>query len=78
MARFTVTISTENEAFQPSPIEELARILSEISLEIQKCGLSGFYETIFDINGNDVGRFGIKNEDGTNWNGVDSESAYKG
>lgn len=40
--------------------EELARILREIAREIDNDGLSGFYETIRDMNGNDVGRFAIK------------------
>jgi len=40
--------------------EELAGILRETARRIEERGLSGFFETIYDSNGNDVGRFALK------------------
>ena len=39
---------------------ELAGILRETARRIEERGLSGFFETIYDSNGNDVGRFALK------------------
>jgi hypothetical protein len=63
MAKFTVQIRCNNAAFDPDPAPEVARILREISDKINREGLSGFFETIRDVNGNDVGAFAIKPDD---------------
>ncbi len=63
MKTFTVKIDCENDAFQPDPASEVIAILLKIAARIQGEGLSGFYETIHDSNGNDVGRYAIK----SNW-----------
>lgn len=68
MTTFTVKITCDNSAFEESPALEIARILEAIASRIRDQGLSGYYETIRDINGNDVGRYAIKNDDGTNYN----------
>lgn len=39
---------------------ELAHILREIARDIDNDGLSGFFETIHDSNGNSVGTYAIK------------------
>lgn len=68
MAKFTVVIDCNNDAFGDCLDFEVTRILRDIADKIESSGLSGFYETIRDVNGNDVGRFAIKNDDGTNHN----------
>jgi hypothetical protein len=60
---FTVNIHADNAAFKPDPSPELARILHGIADRIEREGLSGFFETIHDVNGNDVGRFALKPPD---------------
>jgi len=67
MATFTVRVDCNNDVFWPHPEHELVRILRAIADRVEIFGLSGFFETIRDANGNDVGRFAIKNEDGSNW-----------
>lgn len=69
MATFTVKISCDNAAFDECREQEIARILGAIAERITREGLTGYYETIRDINGNDVGRFALKNDDGTNFTG---------
>ncbi|MBX6192200.1 MULTISPECIES: hypothetical protein [Pseudomonas] len=67
MAIFTVRFDTDNEAFDGAGRDyEIARILRAIADKVEGFGCSGFFETIRDINGNDVGRFALKNADGTN------------
>ena len=44
----------------PELESEIIRILRAIADRIDRDGLSGFFETIHDLNGNDVGRFAIK------------------
>ena len=60
MEVFTCTIRCENAAFEETPASELARILRSIAKRLETEGASGFYETIRDINGNDVGRWAVK------------------
>lgn len=70
MATFTVKFDTDNDAFADGMQEyEIVRILRAIADKIEDRGCSGFCETIRDIYGNDVGRFALKNEDGSNYNG---------
>jgi hypothetical protein len=60
LTRFTVTISTDNAAFNPDPAPELARILRAIADRIDRGEDIRMYQTILDVNGNDVGRFAHK------------------
>lgn len=58
---FTIKIDTENAAFSPAG-PEVARILREIAHDVEAQGILMFdrYQTLRDINGNDVGRAGWK------------------
>lgn len=67
MPKFTVKIDCENVAFQPWPELEIARILAELSENIRENGLTGFYQNVKDINGNIVGQYALKNDDGSNY-----------
>lgn len=69
MATFTVKFSCDNAAFDEGREAEISRILHVIASRIESHGLSGYYETIRDANGNDIGRYAIKNDDGTNFTG---------
>lgn len=67
MATFTLTIDTGNAAFfdndaQPEPGPELARILHAIAERIAD-GPPDVFTTIYDVNGNDVGRYAHKEPD---------------
>lgn len=54
---FNLYIRTENDAFQGRANHEVATILRYIADTLESDGdLPGFYQTIFDSNGNDVGR----------------------
>lgn len=57
---FTVKIDTENAAFDPDPTPELARLLRAIADRIETGDDYGHFLTIYDVNGNDVGRFALK------------------
>lgn len=60
--RFSVNLSMDNDAFTEDPKGEVARILRKIAATIERDGFSGFFGTILDANGNDVGRFAAKPE----------------
>ncbi len=65
MESFRVNINTENDAFQPDPRPELAVILRKIADDLTAGFMRGdddyrWYQTIFDGNGNDVGRYALK------------------
>ena len=62
MARFTVQLSTDNLAFEDDPGYELARILRGIADDISNGREYDMFQTIFDANGNDVGRYALKPE----------------
>lgn len=66
MAVFTVKFDTDNAAFEDCRDYEIARILRNIADRVERDGCSGFFETVRDINGNDIGRFALKNADGSN------------
>lgn len=61
--RFHLTIRMDNAAFEYNPEEqtpnqrdhELARILREVAAKIEWGHDYATYQTIFDVNGNDVG-----------------------
>ena len=65
---FTVKIDCGNAAFcdeagnvtNDSAAPELARILREIADRIEAGTDYGWFKTILDVNGNDVGRFAMK------------------
>ena len=58
--KFTLNLTTDNEAFDPDPRPELARILRGIADKVENGGEIEFFQTILDLNGNDVGRFALK------------------
>lgn len=69
MTTFTVNIKCDNAAFAnddgddttpESAAPELARILREIAQKIEDGYDYDKFQTIRDINGNDVGRYAIK------------------
>jgi hypothetical protein len=60
---FNLAIHTENAAFDEDALApEVARILREIAARLD--GWDGYdkYQTVFDSNGNDVGRFRLTRE----------------
>lgn len=66
---FTVRIDCNNAAFvdyeeatYESAAPELARILRKIANDIENGGQFDFFQTIRDVNGNDVGRYALKNK----------------
>jgi hypothetical protein len=77
MAAFKMFINCDNDAFGEVTYDklgrkwrdqiwrvEIARILREIADRVEFKGEGGgFYETIRDINGNDCGRFSLKEND---------------
>lgn len=70
MPTFTVKFECDNAAFDGCDLApEIVRILRSIADRVERDGPSGFFETVRDINGNDVGRFALKNDDGSNWTG---------
>ena len=70
--RFSVNLSMDNDAFTGGVEEgnarnwnaalEVARILRVIADKVEREGFSGFFETVLDANGNDVGRYAAKPE----------------
>lgn len=69
MTTFTVKIECNNEAFNYSTEGEpyeIARLLRVIADKVERRSPQDLsaYETIHDINGNDVGRFALKGRKG--------------
>lgn len=56
-----VKIRTGNAAFDP-PEMEAARILRVIADRIERGEATGKFQTVMDLNGNDVGRFKLAPE----------------
>jgi len=54
---FTVKVATGDDAFQPDPRGEVIRILERIIQDLWDGVYASKYLTIYDINGNDVGRW---------------------
>ena len=70
MATFTLKIDCDNEAFNyPTEGEgyELARILRIVADKVERQNPDAYsnYQTVFDINGNDVGRYALKGRKGS-------------
>lgn len=60
---FRLTIDTGNQAFdQRNGATEVSRILREIADQLDKDHEHDTYRTIFDVNGNDVGRYRLADE----------------
>lgn len=55
--RLQVAVTCENAAFEGDPGPECARILRKIADKIEAGQDAYNYQTIFDANGNDVGRW---------------------
>ncbi len=60
MTTFTIKIDCDNNAFDPDPAPELVRILRQIIQRMETEGAPTHYRTIFDINGNKVGLYALK------------------
>lgn len=76
MSAFHLTVHLDNAAFDPRP--ELVRILRTIADSVEAGGYIGYYRTVFDVNGNDVGRFAIKNDDGSCWDDTTGSGYRRG
>jgi len=57
---FTVKFDCDNAAFEGDPIPECQRILRRIAERLASDGIPTHYKTIYDANGNDVGRYALK------------------
>lgn len=58
---FSLRFDTDNDSFTDDNLRtEIARILREIAREIETGGEIRWYQTIFDANGNDIGRYAHK------------------
>lgn len=57
---FEIKMNCDNAAFEDSPADEIGTILGTISNQLLDQDRMGFYQTIFDSNGNDVGRWRLK------------------
>lgn len=68
MSSFKLNVHTDNAAFcdeetgDPAPASELARILRKVADRVEAGEDISHYLTIFDANGNDVGRFALKED----------------
>lgn len=61
---FKLEVTCDNDAFEPEPWEELARILREAADKLEReREACKWFQTVRDINGNDVGRFALKHAD---------------
>jgi hypothetical protein len=58
--RFTINMTCDNAAFEDNPEREVARILRRIADRLdQFIDIEPTWHTIFDTNGNDVGRWSL-------------------
>ncbi len=63
MSKFNLFIQCDNAAFDDMPAE-VCRILRSVADRIERDNeVPAMYQTIRDINGNDVGRYAIKPDD---------------
>ncbi len=58
----TITIKTDNAAFEDDPTHEVARILRKLADQMEESGLfqSGLSRKLVDFNGNVVGQMEIE------------------
>ena len=54
---FQMKIDTDNAAFEDDPGAEVARILRGVADKVEQGVASGHFQTAFDVNGNDIGRW---------------------
>lgn len=54
---FSLAIHTDNAAFEDGAAGEVARILRELAAKLDNYDGYELYQTVFDANGNDVGRW---------------------
>lgn len=57
---FVLKVDTDNDAFTPEPASEVARILRGVADSLEAGEDFSHYRTLFDANGNDVGRAAFK------------------
>ncbi len=62
MKTFTLKFDCDNAAFEGDPTPEIVRILRLTAQRIEMKGAPTHFQTILDINGNDVGRYALKEE----------------
>lgn len=55
-AQFQLYIHTDNDAFHPEPGPEIARILHLVARRVEDGADLRHFQTLRDVNGNDVGR----------------------
>lgn len=58
--KFILNLSTDNAAFEDD--SEIPRILRKIADDIDAGKDIAMFQTIFDVNGNDVGRYALKDD----------------
>jgi hypothetical protein len=63
--KLTITIDSDNDAFEPDPGPELARILKDIARKIADTNQYQIATTfpLYDMNGNFVGKLKYENEE---------------
>ena len=57
--KFVLNLNCVNDVFQPDPRLEISRILRDVADQLDNGETADYFRTIFDANGNDVGRFKI-------------------
>lgn len=57
---FVMYLDLDGAAFADYPEEEVSRILGNVREQVLARKATGMYQTLFDFNGNDVGRFRLK------------------
>lgn len=63
MSTFKLWIHTDNASFEDESKQyEIARILRDIANKVESSGVNWNYKTIFDSNGNDIGRYAEKED----------------
>lgn len=64
MVTFRLNIDLGNDSMKTT--NDIARALANIAVKMLDQDINNFvlYQTIFDDNGNDVGRYGIKDDNG--------------
>jgi len=59
---FKLVINCDNAAFEDDPVAEIKEILKKAMQTLEREPDNPCYRTMFDTNGNDVGRFRLKDE----------------